>query len=264
MGWGLRQETNDRRGETGRDRTIVVLGDSIAYGWTLDYEDSYPFIAESLLNVGRTSDRWCIVNAGVPGDTVLMGLARYDRDVKPFEPAAVIVQFGLNDGALRHTRFDAQREMVWRAQHALWAKVWFRGTRWWRRLLESIFGQDDAAVRRSARPRVKLSVFERALDELLRSIEQDGARAYVLTMTKVPDDRAPMRQRRVYLRRDRAIRERAMANGATLIDLDSGSDGVSVGFDEGSMVTEDGIHLTRGGQQWVAEKVAQVLMREMA
>ena len=263
MGWGLRQKTNERRGQAGSNRTVVVLGDSIAFGWTLDYAESYPSIVESLMNKDATGDGWRIINAGVPGDTVLMGLARYERDVQPFSPQAVIVQFGLNDGALRHTRFDAQRELVWRAQHALWAKIWFRGTRWWRRLLARIVGEDDTAVRRTSRPRVKLWVFERALDELLRRIEDDGARAFVMTLAEVPSNRVTPRQRQAYLLCDRAIRQRAVANGAILVGLSSASDRAVEEFDERSMVAADGIHLTSGGQRWVAEKVTAVLMREM-
>ena len=58
------------------ERTLVVLGDSITYGWGLPYELSYPALLNRRLNEGVAGSRpWRVINAGVPGDTVLCAQA---------------------------------------------------------------------------------------------------------------------------------------------------------------------------------------------
>jgi lysophospholipase L1-like esterase len=43
------------------------------------------------------ADRWEVYTRGVPGETVVQGLQRFEKDVAPLLPALVLVEFGLND-----------------------------------------------------------------------------------------------------------------------------------------------------------------------
>ena len=76
---------------------IVVLGDSLAAGFGLAREDSFPAKLGQALAARRIAAD--VLNAGVSGDTTTGGLARVDWSV-PEGTDAVIVELGAND-ALR-------------------------------------------------------------------------------------------------------------------------------------------------------------------
>ena len=74
---------------------ILVLGNSLASGYGLEAEQSFPARLESALRQAGHDIR--ILNAGVPGDTTAGGLARLDWSLAG-KPHAVIVELGGNDG----------------------------------------------------------------------------------------------------------------------------------------------------------------------
>ena len=236
-----------------RTRTVVALGDSIVYGWGVPHEQGFPAILERLLNQGASQEgRWRVINAGIPGDTVLMGCARYARDVTPFAPHVVIFCFGLNDAALRRTRFDAQRERLWQAQRCPWMRLRVIGECLLSRALREkggAFGEHDDALRREPRPRVRPKLFVAAFRELVRRARREGAKAYLLPMRPAPDQRLSPQQRGAYARYNELIQEVARREGAELVD----GRGLKLPpFAPETMLAEDGIHLTASGQEWLA------------
>ena len=71
-------------------KTVVALGDSITYG--------FPYTPnESWVEAMRRATGWSVVNAGIPGDTLLDMEERLERDVLRYEPQLVIVMGGTND-----------------------------------------------------------------------------------------------------------------------------------------------------------------------
>jgi acyl-CoA thioesterase-1 len=73
---------------------IVVLGDSLAAGFGLEQDQSFPAQLEKALRAkGRDVT---IANAGVSGDTASNALDRFDWAVPP-EASAVIIELGGND-----------------------------------------------------------------------------------------------------------------------------------------------------------------------
>ncbi|MEJ8837170.1 GDSL-type esterase/lipase family protein [Ramlibacter sp. AN1133] len=74
--------------------TVLALGDSITFGTGASADASYPAVLASLT-------RWNVVNAGVPGDTSALALARLPQLLQQHSPALVIVSIGGND-FLRH------------------------------------------------------------------------------------------------------------------------------------------------------------------
>lgn len=266
---GLRAETELlRQGVPKPERTIVVLGDSIAYGWDLSYEQSYPALLEGLLSEQGKGPAWCVINAGVPGDTVVAGSLRYARDVRPFHPRIVVIAFGLNDAAPRRTQFDAQRERAWRAQHELWARlVSFVGRALNKALrLIGVKRRRGEPVRREAAPRVGPRMFMRCLRDLLRQARKDGATVYVLSLAPWCQKARALAQQGTeayayYEALDaynRFIIQAARHEGATLIPLD-GAHGDP--FVPQAMLVEDGVHLNAAGQEWVARQVYEALRR---
>ncbi|MCB1885552.1 MAG: arylesterase [Geminicoccaceae bacterium] len=82
---------------------IAVLGDSLAAGYGVPLEDSFPSRLEDALKAEGFACE--VVNAGVSGDTSAGGLARLDW-VLADDPSHLVVELGGNDG-LRALPVDA-------------------------------------------------------------------------------------------------------------------------------------------------------------
>lgn len=76
---------------------ILVIGDSCAYGAFVDDErDTYAHILEDKLNA-KSSKRFEVINAGVPGYSSLQGLRYLKTELLKYQPDCIIVGFGFND-----------------------------------------------------------------------------------------------------------------------------------------------------------------------
>lgn len=76
-----------------RQHSIIAFGDSITFGAGLAPSLSYPAQLSALL-------RKPVCNAGVNGNTTVLGLTRLESDVLRFEPTDVLILFGTNDSGL--------------------------------------------------------------------------------------------------------------------------------------------------------------------
>ena len=245
----------------GLEPTIAVLGDSIAYGWGVLRSQSYPSLLQRWLDRDMApSERWRVINAGVPGDTALMGCFRYEQDVAPFRPQIVLLHFGLNDGALRRTRFDADRERLWRAGHEPWSRL----LEMWKRVRGWVPPPRDArdptveSVEHEPLPRVQPRFYVAGLGDLVRRVRRHGGEPYLLSLTPVSRERVGDAQWTAYSRYDRLITHAAMRSGAPLIRL---SDVAREPLDEEEMLALDGVHLTASGQEWLARALYHSLWR---
>jgi lysophospholipase L1-like esterase len=213
-------------------------------------------VLERLINCqSGDSCRWQVINAGVPGSTVLMGSARYERDVAPFRPQIVVLTFGLNDAALRRTQYDVQREAHWLQGHRPWARM----RALLRRLLHRVghgvtrtAPEDLGEVQREALPRVRPKLFVACLSDLIRRAERDGARVFVTSLVPVSRERMSEDQWRAYGEYNALINEVTDRSVASLVDL-NGAEGSH--FLPEKMLAEDGVHLTAAGQSWLAMRV---------
>jgi lysophospholipase L1-like esterase len=86
-----------------RARRIVLLGDSVTYGYALDRTYGQ-ILGELLAARGRPA---LVVNAGINGNTTEQGRARFERDVLARRPDLVAIEYGLNDQAVRLYRDPA-------------------------------------------------------------------------------------------------------------------------------------------------------------
>lgn len=85
--------------------SIAFLGDSVTHGCfeifnegaTFDFDAVYHAQLRRLFAAAFPALPIQMINAGVSGDTVQMGLARLERDVLPFSPDLTVVCFGLNN-----------------------------------------------------------------------------------------------------------------------------------------------------------------------
>ncbi len=103
---------------------LVFLGDSLTAGFRLPPEDALPEQVEArLLARGFRVD---VRNAGVSGDTIAQGLARFDWSV-PTETDAIVVALGANDmlqgRAAADARADFNALMARVAERELWTAI---------------------------------------------------------------------------------------------------------------------------------------------
>lgn len=259
---GLRGETERMRlawaePARGSERTVVALGDSITYGWGLPYASSYPALLERLLNQGGTgTERWRVINAGVPGDTVLCAERRYERDVACWQADALLVGLGLNDAALRRTPIDAQRERLWLALRYPWVRWGLRVERALRRM----GGKPSAPVEleHQLAPRVRPGIYTRALTDLIRRAQASGMRVYLLSLALLAWEQLAAGQAAWYRYYDDLIQQVARSCAVPCIDLSSPRQAEP----DAGYWQDDGIHLTAEGQAWLARCVGERLRRD--
>ncbi len=75
---------------TPKDGPIVVLGDSLSFGYGAESNHGYIGVLQKRMGLQ-------FVNKGVNGDTTKQALARLQKDVLDLKPALVIVELGGND-----------------------------------------------------------------------------------------------------------------------------------------------------------------------
>ncbi|MBI4859472.1 MAG: SGNH/GDSL hydrolase family protein [Candidatus Riflebacteria bacterium] len=75
---------------------IVVLGDSVTFGWGVAMEDTYPRVLERRLNETSAPARYEVINAGVVDYPLSRIVAFYRRELASLRPAIVVVGFSLN------------------------------------------------------------------------------------------------------------------------------------------------------------------------
>jgi hypothetical protein len=75
---------------------VLVLGDSVAFGFRLEESDTFPRLLETELRE-RTGRPFEVLNAGVEGYNTENELALLERTGLAFAPETVVVAFNLND-----------------------------------------------------------------------------------------------------------------------------------------------------------------------
>ena len=92
------------------------MGDSITFGFWNPDAYPYPAITQHLLNVACPSERFRVVNAGVPGYDSLQGLIYLRRLLPRLAPDIVVLAFGMNDQHFKAmSRADVLRRFRWTA-----------------------------------------------------------------------------------------------------------------------------------------------------
>lgn len=91
---GLRDREFSRQKPTGVHR-ILVLGDSMTFGWGAKEEDTYPKVLERLLN--RNGRRYEVINAGVGNYNSAQEVAYFRERGILLQPDEVILGFYIND-----------------------------------------------------------------------------------------------------------------------------------------------------------------------
>jgi hypothetical protein len=77
-------------------RRVVSLGDSFAWGASVEFDDAYPQRLERGLN-RRRRERWEVVNLALPGMNTVDQAAQLEQEGMAYEPDVVLLGFVLND-----------------------------------------------------------------------------------------------------------------------------------------------------------------------
>lgn len=94
--------------------TILAFGDSLTRGVGASLDSSYPAVLESSTGIR-------VVNAGIPGELSLAGLARLPELLEEYHPQLVILCHGGNDILRKRSLKDAKqniRQMVMLAEQS--------------------------------------------------------------------------------------------------------------------------------------------------
>ncbi len=90
---------------------IICLGDSITAGKSVAENRRWTSLLQSLLD-DLAEGRWEVYTRGMPGETVVQGLQRFEKDVAPLLPGHVLIEFGLNDCSRLPDRHIARTGLV--------------------------------------------------------------------------------------------------------------------------------------------------------
>ena len=177
---GFRGPTFARDKPVGTYR-VVVLGDSVTFGYGVAEDATYARQLERLLDEAGArggGNRAEVINAGVIGYTSWQGRLLYERTVGRFAPDLVVVLFGYND---HHSAVQSDAQRYGRRHLAAIAdNLAATGAfRLLKRVCDRVAGTD---LRRAPVPRVSVNDFEANLLALRQRAEADGARTLFLTV----------------------------------------------------------------------------------
>lgn len=90
---------------------IILLGDSITFGWDIESEYTWSVLLEKELARLRPDLNAEVINAGFPAYSSRQGLISLDRDLLKLKPQVVVVQFGFNDNLATWQRMSGPIRM---------------------------------------------------------------------------------------------------------------------------------------------------------
>ena len=77
-------------------KTLLIAGDSLSAGYGLPTAQSWPALLQQSLQQQGTD--WTLQNASISGETSAGVMARLPALLKQYQPAAVLIEIGGNDG----------------------------------------------------------------------------------------------------------------------------------------------------------------------
>jgi hypothetical protein len=143
-------------------RRLVLLGDSFAWGASIEFEDALPQRLERGLT-RRRQERWEVVNLALPGMNTVDQAAQVEQEVFAYHPDVVLLAYVLNDSE------DAAAAEARRA--ADWAEV--------RRVPPSPGPLDHSALLRFVRARLWATRENRRRVSGYLSMYDDGAPGWI-------------------------------------------------------------------------------------
>ncbi len=159
-------------------RRIVLLGDSVTFGYGVTVEESFAGQLRRQLGPGVE-----VINAGVTGYSSWQGLRLYETIVREVRPDVLLVLFGYND---HHSAVWSDRDKYRRRHAEATARVAAHSATF-RLLGRARAHLTSSDLHRDPVPRVGLDAFEANLVALEWLARAEGSRAFFLTVPIRPD-----------------------------------------------------------------------------
>ena len=230
---GLRFETRVIRAEDTRknEPVIVCFGDSVTFGWNVNYDLSFPHLLEK--QISALNPDVIVINSGVGGNTVKDAYKRLKKDVFAFGPDYIVINFGLNDAMLEKKGGSAST-------------------------YEELFLENNGVY---YVPQLGLDDFGYFYELIIESIKKEKIKALVMGITPV-SDHFPAGQENEYNRKQKEIYEVynsrinkiAAIAGFDFMDMFQVFNGAG---DLNSYLQEDGIHPNERGLELISRSLFQ-------
>jgi len=166
---------------------IVLLGDSVTFGFRVAEHETYAARLETHLNgehyryPRRGFEHTQVLNAGVTGYSSWQGRKWYEALASRFAPALVIVMFGYND---HHSATATDREKSAERSFGGLLRLVRRSAAF--RLVTHLLASGPPALRTRPVARVSVPEYRDNVLAIARAVERDGARALFLTVPLRP------------------------------------------------------------------------------
>ena len=227
---------------TQTEKTIVVLGDSIAHGYGLSKGYAWPQLLREQLQASYPQYDWRIHNESVPGDTVADAYVRFDV-VRAHHPQLLLIALGVNDCRRAHSPIVDRRieifhrnERTWWGRHALLRRLGYLLNPW-----------PEAEAQKDVDSQVPMEDFLSILGWMVRQAQIMDALPAFVTMAPLSPELADDPHFAPCARYNTAIRDLARDAQAALIE-------VSYPLASGAWQV-DGVHLSVRGQAEIAQRV---------
>ena len=153
-------------------KRVITLGDSVTFGGAT----SYPQLLAGCLDGG-----WEVINAGVPGYSVVQGWKLYESRIAKLKPDVVTIMFGWNDHWLARGIPDSQQAV--KPSTELSKPInWFKGLRIYQLLNYIIYHNVQSPHRFSpATYRVPIEEYKNYMERLTDAAKSSGAQVILIT-----------------------------------------------------------------------------------
>lgn len=160
-----------------RKTRILCLGDSITYGFRLKPHQAFPAKLENELE-----ERYEVINAGVPGYSILQGSRFYRKYLEELEPDLVILQFGYNDA---YEAYNADSDQPFVPNFIFWMNRKLSSLRLYGGLANKVFRLKDEL----RTLRVPQEEFEEIYHDLEKEVKKKKGKVVFLVTPKYDPDR---------------------------------------------------------------------------
>lgn len=79
------------------EKRLILLGDSVTYGYGLPYNEIFSGMLQSDLASAKSDQNWLVINAGIPGYNTLQERALFEEECSNFSPDFLVLTFVSND-----------------------------------------------------------------------------------------------------------------------------------------------------------------------
>ena len=194
---GLREDHEIPTPKEEGEIRVLFLGDSCTFGEYLSHAESFVQGVEDSLRSGFPGAAVECINAGVPGYTLFQGWRFLETEGYGYEPDAVVVYFGWNEGASWGGMSDPQQYEALRSQLPVGP---LRRSRVCRMLWQAVRSPPSAGNGPASgvrRPRLRPDEFRDLLGRVRESTRRRGVELLVLVgphrnnITGIPGRRSP-------------------------------------------------------------------------